>query len=384
MKSILIRYGELYLKGKNRHFFERCLLNNIENALKGHKFSLIKASGRFFVEDYDLEEERIIISKIIKVFGIHSVSPATLIETDLHAIYQTAFELSPTNGTFKVIVNRADKRLPINSMQIAREAGAYILSGKPELKVDIFNPEHEIFIDIRENGRTYILSEKIEGLGGMPVGSAGKGLLLLSGGIDSPVAAFMMAKRGMTINAIHFHSFPYTSVKAKEKVFDLAKIVSEYAGNIDLFVISLTEIQQEIHTKCPKEYMITIVRRFMLKLANIIAQRHKISVLITGESLGQVASQTIESISVISAVSPLQILRPLIGMDKSEIIKLAEKIGTYSTSIEPYEDCCTVFLPKNPVIKPDIKLIEQAEAMLDIDKLIENSLSTLEFVKIRN
>jgi len=384
MDAILIRYGELYLKGNNRYFFERCLQNNIVNALKGINYKFVKSSGRFFIEEYDEKNENDIKNRLLKVFGIHSISPAMMINTDFDIINESALRMSPDSGTFKVIVNRADKKLPKKSMEIAAETGAFILNKKPFLKVDIFNPENEIFIDIRENGKTFVLSEKIKGLGGMPVGSAGRGLLLLSGGIDSPVAGFMMAKRGMTISALHFHSYPYTSEKAKEKVIDLAERISAYCGKIELNIISVTEIQQEIHIKCPKEYMITLLRRFMLRIANKLSEKKNCKVLITGESLGQVASQTLESISVISAVSNLQILRPLIGMDKSEIIEVAERIGTFETSIEPYEDCCTVFLPKNPVIRPQIDLIEEAERVLDADGLVEKALATLETIKIKD
>lgn len=383
MNSILIRYGELYLKGNNRHFFEKCLQNNITNALLGIHFKFVKSSGRFFIEDYEELSEKTIIDKLLVIFGIHSISPAVMTETDFAKISETAYMLSPDSGTFRVTVNRADKRLPLNSMQIASQIGGYILEKKPNLSVDLFHADNEIFIDIRENGKTYIMGKKYYGLGGMPVGSAGKGMLMLSGGIDSPVAAFMMSKRGLNINVVHFHSYPYTSEKAKAKVIELAEIVSKYCGNIDMNIVSLTEIQQEIHSKCPAEYMITIVRRFMLRIANILAEKFNCGALITGESLGQVASQTLESIGVISSVSKLQILRPLIGMDKSEIILIAEKIGTYETSIAPYEDCCTVFLPKNPVIRPRIDLIEEAETLLNIEELVSKSLATLERIKIR-
>jgi thiamine biosynthesis protein ThiI len=351
-------------------------------SLKGIQCKLIKSSGRFYVENYLPEDENTIISRLTKVFGIHSVSPATCINTDMERIYRAASDSISDKGTFRVTVKRADKRITTKSMQIAAEIGAFILKDKPSLKVDLFEPDNEILVDIRENGKTYVMCRKIMGSGGMPVGSAGNGLLLLSGGIDSPVAGYMMAKRGMTVKAIHFHSFPYTSEKAKEKVMELARIVSEYTGPIEMNIVSLTEIQREIHMKCPKEYMITLVRRFMLRIANIIAEKENCKALVTGESLGQVASQTLESIGVISAVSKLQILRPLIGMDKSEIISIADKIGTFKTSIEPYEDCCTVFLPENPVIRPTIDRAFAAEEALDVDKLIEDALNTLERVKI--
>lgn len=382
MRVILIRYGEIFLKGNNRSFFIRSLKNNIVKALSSIKYEFVKSSGRLFIENYDVNNENLIINKLTKVFGIHSISPTIKIDTDIDNIINSAIDNAPRSGTFKVHVNRADKTLPLNSMQIASKIGAKILHAIPNLKVDLHNPQSIVNIDIRENHKTYIIINTIKGQGGMPVGTAGRGMLLLSGGIDSPVACYMMSKRGMTINAVHFHSFPYTSEKAKQKVLDLAKIISNYSHEINLNIVSLTEIQQEINMKCRSDYMITLVRRFMLKIASILANKQDCKVLLTGESLGQVASQTIESINTISESTNMQILRPLIAMDKSEIMDIAHRINTYDKSIEPYEDCCTVFLPKNPVIKPSLWIAKEQEALLDVDKLIERALQTLETIRI--
>ncbi|MGI6701564.1 MAG: tRNA uracil 4-sulfurtransferase ThiI [Christensenellales bacterium] len=382
MDAILIRYGELFLKGNNRYIFENKLRDNINKALNKINSELYKTGGRFVVENFNQSDEKSIIDRLTKVFGIHSISPAVKIKTDIELIRETALKLAPEKGTFKVFVNRADKTFYLTSMETAREVGAYILQYRPQLTVDVVRPKSEIHIDIREKGVTYVLSEKIPGQGGMPVGTAGAGLLLLSGGIDSPTAGYMMAKRGMKIHALHFHSYPYTSDRAKQKVIELAEIISAYTGEIELNIISVTDIQQQIHMKCPKEYMITILRRFMLRLAAKVAEKINSRALITGESLGQVASQTVESIDVISSAINLNIFRPLIGLDKSEIIGIAERIGTYEKSIEPYEDCCTVFLPKNPVIKPKLKYILEAEAALDADALADQAYNTLETVLI--
>ena len=380
--SILVRYGEIYLKGNNRSFFEKVLFSNIKNVLDGIKCSLIKNRNRLYIENYEENDQDTIISILKTVFGIHSVSNAFVCETNYDKIKEIALEIAPKSGTFRITVNRADKTLALNSIQIATIIGEYVFENS-NLEVDVKNPDNTIFVDIRENGMTYVMCEKIPCLGGLPVGTSGKGMLLLSGGIDSPVAAFLMAKRGLSVSAVHFHSFPYTSEKAKQKVLELAEIFSKYCGNIKINVISLTEIQQEIHKKCPASYMITLVRRFMIRLSNIIAENAKCGVLITGESLGQVASQTIESITVIENVGKIPVLRPLIGMDKTEIIDIAKRIGTFEKSIEPYEDCCTVFIPDRPVIKPTIERAEDYEKELDVEKLIDNALQTREFITIK-
>jgi thiamine biosynthesis protein ThiI len=377
-KTILIRIGEIFLKGRNRDFFISALKRNINGALGGIACKINGSQSRIFVEDYSEDDEAEIIKRLKRVFGIHSVSPAVKIETDLAGISAACAELFPKAGTFRVTVNRADKKLALNSLQIASEIGAYMLEKSPDLTVNLFKYDFEVNVDIRESGVTFIFYDVIECSGGMPVGCGGNGMLLLSGGIDSPVAGYTMAKRGVKIFAVHYHSFPYTSEQAKEKVIDLAKRISVYCGDITLFVVPFTDIQYAIKENCPIEYMITIMRRFMMRIAEKLAKDNKCGAIITGESLGQVASQTMESINVTNGVVSLPVFRPLIGMDKDEIISVARKIDTYETSILPYEDCCTVFLPKNPVIRPKTELAEEYEKKLDVEKLTEDALSRVE------
>ena len=303
--------------------------------------------------------------------------------TDLEVLKKECLAFLPQNGTFRFTVNRADKKFPLNSQQIATQLGGAALEFRPQLKVDLFTPNKEIFVDVREEGYTFIFADKVACVGGMPVGSSGKGVVLLSGGIDSPVAAYRMAKRGLKMSGVHFHSFPYTSPMAKQKVVDLARILSEYQGGFDLFVVSFTEIQKQIHEHCPEEYMITIMRRIMMRIAERIALKEGCGSITTGESLAQVASQTQESIRVTNeTVEDLPVFRPLIGMDKEEIIATAREIGTFGKSIEPYEDCCTVFLPKYPVIKPKPELIRAAESAIDYESLIAEALDSLEVIKL--
>ena len=380
-KIILIRIGELFLKGNNKGFFIAALKKNINEALRNIRCKLIVSQNRMFVENYAEESEMEIIQKLCKVFGIYSISPAVKMQTDLNKIASVCSELFPTEGKFRVTVNRADKRLPKTSMEIAREVGGYMLKKAPSLKVELFNYDFEVNIDIRENGLSYIFYKKILCQGGLPVGSSGNGMLLLSGGIDSPVAGYSMAKRGVKIYAVHYHSFPYTSEQAKEKVIDLAKIISEFCGKITLFVVPFTEIQYQIKEKCPIEYMITMMRRFMMRIAEKLAIENNCGAIITGESLGQVASQTMESINVTNSVVNLPVFRPLIGMDKTDIIDISKKIGAFDTSILPYEDCCTVFLPKNPVIRPKIADAVDYERNLDIDGLIDEAIQNTEVIE---
>ncbi|MEG1509337.1 MAG: tRNA uracil 4-sulfurtransferase ThiI [Clostridia bacterium] len=383
-KVILIRYGEIFLKGRNRGFFENCLINNIKTALKGFKYELIVSQCRYFIENFSEEDFFAILEKLKKVFGIYSISPATKVKTDIDVIKNVALEYSKA-GTFKVKVNRADKSIPKTSTEIASDIGGFILDNCVGTTVDLFNPSFVVNVDIREKGHSYIFSEVILGQQGMPIGSAGKGLLLLSGGIDSPVAGYKMAKKGMTISAIHYHSYPFTSEQAKQKVFDLGKIISDYTTPFDLYVVPFTEIQQAIHKCCKEDYMITIMRRIMVRIAEKVAIKNGCGALITGESLGQVASQTLESItSTNSVMQTMPVFRPLIAMDKSEIIEVARKIDTYETSILPYEDCCTVFLPKNPLIKPKIDKVILEENHLDLETLMQNALDNIEVVHICN
>ena len=382
-KVIIIRYSELHLKGKNRGYFERVLITNIEKSLKGLKHELKRQSGRYLVENFDGFDVDEIISRLKKVFGIHSFSVALKVNSDMNAIYKAAEEVCLDNGSFKVETHRADKAFPLNSLQISAEIGGRLLNKFKNLSVDVHNPQFVINIDVRENGTTLVFNEFFKGVGGMPVGSSGKGLLLISGGIDSPVAGHMIAKRGMQINCIHFHSYPYTNMQARDKVVELAKVLSDYTCGTKLNIVSVTHIQEEIHKKCNGEYMVTLLRRFMMRIAEIKKKKCGAQCLITGESLGQVASQTVEGItSSNSVVKYLPVLRPLCGFDKEEIIERSRYMGAYDISIQPYEDCCTVFLPKHPVIKPSIESILDEEKKLDVEKLIEDAVATLEVVSL--
>lgn len=380
-KTILIRIGEIFLKGNNRNFFVSTLKNNIKESLKGVECKLISSNNRFFVTDYSDEDENEIIKRLTCVFGIYSISPAYKIPTDLDKIAETCAEVFPKKGVFRVTVNRADKKIALKSMEIAAQIGAVMLKkAGGALKVNLFEYDFDVNVDIRENGYSYIFYKKINCSGGLPVGCGGNGMLLLSGGIDSPVAAYLMAKRGVKVYAVHFHSFPFTSEMAKEKVIKLAKIVSRYCGPIELSVVPFTEIQYAIKENCPIEYMITIMRRIMMRIAERLAQSKKCGAIITGESLGQVASQTMESINVTNSVVEMPVFRPLIGMDKTEIIDIARKIDTFETSILPFEDCCTVFLPQNPVIKPSKTAAEEMELAIDIEKLVADAIKNTETV----
>lgn len=382
-KVIIIRYCEIHLKGNNRGYFEKVFQENLERALKGIRHEIRRPSGRYIVEGFEEERADEIVARLSKVFGTHTLSVAYKVPAELEMIYRTVLSIAPQSGTFKVQTNRADKRFPLDSMQMNAEIGGRLLSAVPQLKVDVREPEHILYIDIRENGTALVFGKYVKGAGGMPVGTAGKGMLLLSGGIDSPVAGYMIAKRGMKIDAIHFHSYPYTNLQAREKVEELARILSEYTCGLQLHVVSVTHIQEEIHRLCPPEMMITLLRRFMMRIAERTAQRNGAQCIVTGESLGQVASQTIEGItSSESVVERLPVLRPLIGLDKTEIIEVSRRIGTYDTSILPYEDCCTVFLPKHPLIRPDLAEVEREEARLDVERLIEEALTSAETVAI--
>ncbi|MBQ3019885.1 MAG: tRNA 4-thiouridine(8) synthase ThiI [Clostridia bacterium] len=383
-RVIIIRYGELFLKGKNRGFFEGKFEANLQNALKDVAHKFVKQSGRYLIENFAEEETEFIVEKLKKVFGLHTLSVAYETSSDLESIFEAAKLLLKPSGTFKVESHRGDKRYPLTSPEISRKIGGMILDySKGSLSVDVHNPSFAIRVDIRENGKALVFGEFIEGANGMPVGTAGKGLLLLSGGIDSPVAGHMMAKRGMVVECLHFHSYPYTNMQAKEKVVDLAKILSEYTVGTTLYTVSVTHIQEAIHEKCKPELMITLLRRFMYR----IAERHSLRIgaqcIITGESLGQVASQTIEGVtSSNSVVEKLPVLRPLIGFDKNEIIDRSVKMGAYETSILPFEDCCTVFLPDFPATRPKMKDILFEEGKLNVEALIEEAFASIEKIEI--
>jgi len=369
-RIILLRYGELFLKGGNRHFFERTLIGNIKAALAGFKYNLIITRGRYIVSDYDAAFESALAGKIKDVIGLCSMSIAYRIKTDPDILFQANLSLAPDSGTFRCTVHRADKTFALNSQEFAAQAGAYILSHKPALRVDLHKPKTEIFTDIREDGYSFVYDNETPLLKGLPVGTAGRALVLLSGGIDSPVAAFQMAKRGLKPVYLHFHSYPYTSAAARQKVIDLARALRRFTGATELYTAGFTEIQETIGRKCAENYAVTLLRRMMLRMANRIAARAKCSALVTGESLGQVASQTVESITVTNAAALFPVFRPLIGSDKEEIIAIARSIGTFEISVLPFEDCCTVFLPKNPVIKPTLARAAAEEAKFDFEGLL--------------
>lgn len=383
-KAIIVRYCEIHLKGKNRGFFEKLLQKNIQNSLSDIKHDLKVMHSRYLIGNYSDEDYNAIIEKLGKIAGIHTVSPSIVVKNDYNEIKQAAITLcSDKSGTFKVETNRADKTFEMDSMAVSRTLGGDILAEHPSLKVDVKKPQFTVNVDIREDGNTFVYTDVIHCLSGMPVGSAGKGLLLISGGIDSPVAGYLTCKRGMKIDCLHFHSFPYTGEAAKQKVIDLTKRLGDFNGGINLYVVSFTHIQEAIHKNCPEEFMITLMRRFMMRIAERLSERLGDQAIVTGESLGQVASQTIESItSSNSVVEKLPVLRPLVMFDKLDIIEIAKKIDTYDTSILPYEDCCTVFLPKFPAIKPDLRKVIAAENRLDVDGLIAEAMKDIERIEL--
>ncbi|MDR0426094.1 MAG: tRNA 4-thiouridine(8) synthase ThiI [Clostridiales bacterium] len=380
----MLRHGEIHLKGKNKSYFESLLIAAIRRQLKGLPFTLTHKRSRYILSDYPPDAETALIARLKKVFGLHSFSPAYITASTLTAIQEKALEICPASGTFRVKTNRADKRFPINSMELNRYLGEKLLGTHKALKVDLENPDFTVHVDIREDGGSFVYAQTIPGAGGMPIGSAGRGLLLLSGGIDSPVAGYMMAKRGMTVDGLHFHSYPYTGEMAKQKVVKLAAILSGYTGGMQLICLPFAKIQEEIHRYADPSYMITLLRCCMMEAAELVAKRRGASALINGESLGQVASQTIESINVTQAfVKNLPVFRPVIGFDKQEIIEIAHKIGTYQTSILPYEDCCTVFLPDNPVTRPRLENVLNERAKIPgLDALILEAVNNLELLKI--
>ncbi|OWZ84939.1 tRNA uracil 4-sulfurtransferase ThiI [Natranaerobius trueperi] len=381
---LLVRYGEIGLKGKNRSQFENLLIRNMEETLKNIDTKKIeKSQGRLFVPLNGKEDQlKEVSDRITKVFGIVSVSPAMKVKSDLEIIRETALQvvknaLKDRTVTFKVDCRRADKTFPKNSMELSKELGAHILKNVNGLKVDVKKPELTLFVEVREGG-TFVFCEKLEGPGGLPVSSTGKGISLLSGGIDSPVASWLAMKRGIEVVGLHFHSYPFTSERSLKKVEELAQVVSNYGGRMKLYVNHFTEIQKAIQEKCEESMRITVMRRFMFRIANKMAEKEGALTLITGENVGQVASQTLESMYVVSQGVNLPILRPLAGMDKKEIMKLAEQIGTYDISIRPYDDCCTLFLPKNPKTRPRLLHTEREESKLPVDELIEESIQKTE------
>lgn len=383
MKSILLRMGELFLKGENRGMFENMLICNIRKKLEGLNYKLQRTRGRIMITDFDEQQE--VVERLTKVFGLVSLSVAEEVDATVENIEQYVSTIKIGAKTFKVDVNRADKRFPVSSMEFAADLGGVILDANPNASVELYHPEVIVCVDIRNNGKAYIFDKVIKCQGGLPLSTSGGALLLLSGGIDSPVAGYMMAKRGLKLQAIHFYSYPYTSQQAKQKVITLAQQLCEYVDEIKLHCISFTKVQEEIHAKCAPEFMITIMRRIMMRVAEIIAKREDLGAIVTGESLGQVASQTMQSMTVTEdALESLPIFRPCIGLDKEDIVKIAKEIGTFETSILPYEDCCTVFLPKNPVIKPKLAKARSEEANLDVEALVNECIAGEEVIHIKS
>lgn len=373
---ILIRQGEIFLKGKNRKYFESLLLKNIKSKLKKYKCSFLHSRNRIYIENFNPHDINNIIDELIKTFGIISISPCIKTITNLQSFFEFANTIVPKEGSFRVTVKRADKTIKQTSTEIASDLGFKLLQANPNLKVDLNNYDFNLNVDIRENGFSYIFSKSISAVGGLPVGCSGKGALLLSGGIDSPVAGYFMAKRGLKLIGIHFHSFPYTSEAALQKVRDLAQILSNYNNGFELYVVPFTKIQLEIKKHCPEEYTITLMRRFMMRISERIAAINNINSIVTGESLGQVASQTISGLCSTDSVlsENTLVFRPLIGFDKEETINIAKKINSFDISILPHDDCCTLFVPNNPIIHPKLADVVKAESVLDIDNLVDSAL----------
>lgn len=383
-RVIILRYSEIHLKGKNRIFFENILKRNILEKLRGITCKAEFGYSRYIISDYSEDDETKLIEKLKTVFGLYSLSPGLRTSSDIEAVGDAAEILCPKEGTFRITVNRADKTLPYTSVQLAASIGGRLLDKFNALNVDLHNPDFIIYVDARDRTTAYVYSESILCAGGMPVGSAGKGLSLLSGGIDSPVSTYMMAKRGLELTELHFWSYPYTSLEAKDKVIELAHILRKFTGDTRLIIIPFTEIQEAIHKFAEPNYMITLVRRAMMRIAERIAEKYGCGCIINGEDLGQVASQTLESITVTnSVVKNLPVFRPLIGFDKNEIIEISKKIGTYETSIKPYEDCCTVFLPESPATKPTIRRSEASESKIEnYESLISKAVDNAEVIVI--
>ena len=388
MKEVLLcKYGEIVLKGANRMYFEDTLCKELrKRAKKCGNFEVLRAQSTVYIEPQDdFCDMDAMLCEAQKVFGIVAIARAYVCEKSLEAISQAARELIAPEirnyRTFKVEAKRSDKRFPLDSMDLSREIGGVLLSVNPRVKVDVRNPEIVVKVEVRERA-AYIYAGHHKGAGGMPVGTNGKGLLLLSGGIDSPVAGYMMAKRGVKIEAVHFESFPYTSERALQKVLDLAKIVSDYSGEIYVHIISLTHIQEELVKHCEEDYFTLLLRRYMMAISNKVAEKYDCGALITGESVGQVASQTMQAIGVTDAVAEIPVFRPCIGMDKEEIVQISRKMGAFETSILPYEDCCTVFTPKHPKTKPELNKVIAEENKLPFNELVEEAFATMRTEKV--
>ena len=389
MKEILLaKYGEIILKGGNRPRFESILINNINNAIKNVAKAKVRlAQATIYIDVEDETKIDLVLERLTKIFGIVSVVKAAVCEKNVESIKEVAkaYLAEDLNKSvkFKVESKRSDKSFPLNSVELSQNIGSFLNGEFSKIRCDVHNPDVTVKVEVRDFGAyVYIAENKRAGQGGMPIGTGSKATLLLSGGIDSPVAGHMIAKRGVTIDAINFFSYPYTSQRAKEKVIELASIIAQYTSKINLYIVPFTEIQLQIRDHCPEEHMTLLMRRFMMKIAEKIARKNKSLALITGESVGQVASQTLAALDVTNAVVDMPILQPLIGMDKIEVIDRAREIGTYETSILPYEDCCTVFTPKHPTVNPKSEKIELSESKLDMDKLIEEALNGVEVIEV--
>lgn len=381
MNCMLVKYAsEISLKGLNKKYFEDLLVTNIRKSI-GNGYKIQKESGRMYIDTYSDE----LADKVRKVFGVIGVAEATITEKEMDKIGETAIsQMKQLKGvkTFKVESRRGDKKFPLQSLEISREIGSMILKNVEGLTVDVRNPEVVVNIEIRD--KAYIFTKLLKGVAGMPYGSAGKGVLLLSGGIDSPVAGYMMAKRGLELICVYYHSHPYTSERAKEKVVELARKLSVYTGSIKLYVAPFTEIQMQIIEKCKENELTIIMRRYMMQVAEQVAKLENALALVTGESLGQVASQTLESMHVTNSELELPVFRPVVGMDKIDITDIARQIDTFETSILPFEDCCTIFVPKHPKTKPRLADIKKSEESLDKDQLIANCMANMEIIKVNN
>ncbi len=373
---IMIKYGELTTKKANRKIFINTLTQNVEKALKGENVQITKDSVRMFIK---CQNAKSIASKLQKIFGIHSIVIAYKVNNTINDVLNKALQIMDKNKqTFKVITKRADKNYPVHSMEYSRKLGGLILKNS-NFKVDVHNPDITLTVEIRTEG-TFIYTNEIKGAGGYPVGVAGKGLLMLSGGIDSPVAGYLTLKRGVNTEALYFESPPHTSLEAKNKVISLTKILNEYSGKIKLHIVPFTKIQEAIFKNCPDIYMITIMRRMMYRIAALYAEKIGAKILINGESIGQVASQTLDSMVCINSVTNMPVIRPVACFDKLEIIDIAKKINTYETSILPYEDCCTIFVPKHPVIKPQLNKCIEYEKNFDYQSLINEAINNIETI----
>ena len=380
-KLIIIKYGELTTKHDNINFFIKTLKNNIESSLSGIDNKITYDVGRMFIETDKYDE---VVKKLTNTFGIHEINIAYEIDDrSLDNISKVLIELLSDKdfNTFKVVTKRSDKSYPIKSMDVSKSLGGVVLKNKETVRVDVNNPELLINVEIR-NKKAYLYFEKVEGIGGYPVGTLGKGMLMLSGGIDSPIAGYLAMKRGIRIEGVYFDSPPHTSIDAKNKVLELASILSSYSGYVKLHVIHFTEIQEAIYRYCPKEYMITIMRRMMYRIAEKLAHKNNCKAIINGESVGQVASQTLTSMAAINEVIKMPVLRPVCCYDKIEIIDLAKRIGTYDVSIRPFQDCCTIFVPEHPVINPEIEKAREYEQAFDFETLINEAVKNDEVVKL--